>query len=45
VGYAGLTGKKAFESAADILTQQAVPILGVVLNGVRAVEIPYGAYY
>jgi capsular exopolysaccharide synthesis family protein len=45
VGYAGLTGKKAFESAADILTQQAVPILGVVLNGVRAVEIPYRAYY
>jgi uncharacterized protein involved in exopolysaccharide biosynthesis/Mrp family chromosome partitioning ATPase len=28
VGYAGLTGRKSFESAAEILTQQAVPILG-----------------
>lgn len=45
VGYEGLTGRKALESAAEILTQQAIPILGVVLNGVRAIEIPYRAYY
>jgi uncharacterized protein involved in exopolysaccharide biosynthesis/Mrp family chromosome partitioning ATPase len=44
VGYAGLTARKALVSAAEILTEQAVPILGVVLNGVRAVEIPYRAY-
>ena len=45
VGYEGLTGRKSLESAAEILNQLAVPILGVVLNGVRAVEIPYRAYY
>ena len=44
VGYAGLTARKALVSAAEILAQQAVPILGVVLNGVRAVEIPYRGY-
>jgi capsular exopolysaccharide synthesis family protein len=44
VGYAGLTARKSLVSAAEILAQQAVPILGVVLNGVRAVEIPYRGY-
>jgi len=44
VGYAGVTARKALASAAEILAQQAVPILGVVLNGVRAVEIPYRGY-
>lgn len=44
LSYAGVTGRRAMESAVEILTQFSVPILGVVLNGVRVVDIPYRTY-
>lgn len=45
IARSGVTDRKSFEKASELLAQLSVPVLGVALNGVPSKEYPYSGYY